>query len=78
MIVFDVKCAKEHVFTEWFDNGADYDAKAANHEIACPECGDREISKALMAPSVSTGAKAPAPACGAPECANMGCPMARP
>ena len=77
MIVYDVKCGKGHVFTEWFDSGTDFDAKAANGKIACPECGDSNISKALMAPNVSTGATTPAPACGAPACANAGCPMSR-
>jgi hypothetical protein len=54
---------------------ADYDAKAANGEIVCPSCGDRKIEKALMAPNVAGGAKAPAGPCGGPMCAS-GCALA--
>lgn len=75
MIVYSVRCAKDHVFDEWFDSMADYDAKAAAGEVVCPTCGDRRIEKALMAPNVAGGAKAPAGPCGGPMCAS-GCALA--
>ena len=55
MIVYDVKCSKGYVFTEWFNSSADFDAKSKAGDIACPECGDSKIGKALMAPNVATG-----------------------
>ncbi|MBI4970057.1 MAG: DUF1178 family protein [Rhodospirillales bacterium] len=78
MIRYSVQCSKGHVFDEWFDNMADYDVKSADHAIACPDCGDTHVSKALMAPSIgkSNGARElPPPACGTPSACG-GCPMA--
>jgi len=55
MIVFDLKCAHDHVFEAWFRDGAAYDAQAAAGEVVCPVCGDRRIAKAPMAPQVARG-----------------------
>ncbi len=72
MIRYSLKCGADHVFEEWFSNSADYDARAAAGEIACPECGDRAVAKAIMAPNVAKSAAAPAPA-PAPACGMGGC-----
>ena len=56
MIVFDVKCGKDHVFEGWFRSSDDFRAQAEAGEIACPVCGDNRVEKALMAPHVATGA----------------------
>ena len=77
MIVYNLICSNGHDFEDWFDNMADYDAKAEGKALECPECGDKQVSKALMAPSIGGKASTPAPACGAPACANMGCPAQR-
>lgn len=77
MIVYDLICSKGHGFPEWFDSMADYDAKTADNDVACPECGDTRVAKAIMAPRIAKGAAAPAPACGAPACADMACPAQR-
>jgi hypothetical protein len=69
MIVYSVQCAHGHVFDEWFSNSADYDAKAAAGQVACPTCGDTRVSKAIMAPNVAKSA-APAPM---PHCPMGGC-----
>jgi len=58
MILFDLKCAKGHVFEGWFRDGAAFDAQAAAREITCPSCGSRNIAKAPMAPRIGKGAKA--------------------
>ena len=55
MILFDLKCAEDHVFEAWFRDSESYDAQAASGEIACPLCGDSHIAKALMAPNVARG-----------------------
>ena len=54
MIVFDLKCsAHGHVFEAWFGSSADYEDQLARGLLACPMCGDPEVSKALMAPAVA-------------------------
>ena len=55
MIVFDLKCAKDHVFESWFRDGAAYEAQAAAGEVICPLCGDTGVAKAPMAPQVARG-----------------------
>ena len=55
MIVFDLKCGGGHVFEAWFASSTAYAEQRDRHFIACPVCGDVEIGKAVMAPSV--GAK---------------------
>ncbi|MBF0374605.1 MAG: DUF1178 family protein [Alphaproteobacteria bacterium] len=61
MIKFSLKCAADHVFEEWFSNGADYDEKAQAGSLACPSCGDTHIAKSIMAPNIGR-AKAAEPA----------------
>lgn len=53
MISFDLSCKNDHVFEAWFPDGATFESQSAAKEIACPECGDTHISKALMAPNIS-------------------------
>lgn len=56
MIVFSLRCAKGHVFDEWFASGAEYETRVADGDLACPTCGDTHVAKAIMAPRVSSGA----------------------
>ena len=53
MISFDLKCTNHHVFEVWFRSSADYEAQSAAHQIMCPNCGDVDISKAVMAPAIA-------------------------
>jgi hypothetical protein len=57
MILFDLRCANGHDFEAWFRDGASYDQQAEAGAISCTICGDTEVSKALMAPAVTTRAK---------------------
>ena len=61
MIRFSLRCASGHEFEAWFRNGEGYEAQLTAGEIACPECGDTHVEKALMAPSIgrSRGARPP-------------------
>lgn len=53
MITFDLVCqAGGHRFEGWFGSSADFDKQRVNALIACPVCGDVEITKAVMAPNV--------------------------
>ena len=56
MIVFQLNCGKGHSFDIWFKDGNTADRQLARGMVECPECGDRKVGKALMAPRVnSTG-----------------------
>lgn len=63
MILYTLRCSHDHHFEEWFSNSADYDAKKEAGALKCPECGDVQVTKAIMAPKVAKAAAAPAPAC---------------
>jgi hypothetical protein len=56
MILFELRCAQGHAFEAWFRDSATYDRQAAAGAISCTVCGDTAVSKALMAPAVTTGA----------------------
>ena len=56
MIVYNLKCRKDHVFEAWFRDSAAYDEQAAAGVMSCPICGSRKVEKALMAPRLSKGA----------------------
>lgn len=58
MIVFDLKCRKDHVFEGWFADSAAFEAQVKAGEVACPVCGDKKVAKALMAPNVATRSSA--------------------
>jgi hypothetical protein len=54
VIAYQLACAKGHEFEGWFGNSAAFDEQAAQGAIACPMCGDSQIRKAIMSPSVKT------------------------
>ena len=54
MILFDLRCARGHVFEAWFGSSADYDDQHARKLIACPLCNDTQVEKAVMAPAIAT------------------------
>ena len=55
MILFNLKCAKDHVFEGWFRNGGACEEQVADKAVACPVCGSRKIEKAPMAPRIAKG-----------------------
>jgi len=52
MILFKLKCARGHEFDAWFRDNAAYDRQSGRDQIACPDCGEKRVMKAPMAPSV--------------------------
>ena len=58
MIVFDLRCGKDHVFEAYFADSATYEQQVKAGEISCPFCGDVEIAKAPMAPNIAVANKA--------------------
>lgn len=61
MIVFDLRCAQGHVFEAWFGSSTAFEAQRAGGLVACPICGDGDVAKAVMAPSIpAKGNRGPA------------------
>jgi hypothetical protein len=50
MILFTLRCARGHEFEGWFRDGKGFEMQQKAGEIACPECGDTSVEKAVMAP----------------------------
>ena len=61
MIRFSLRCASGHEFEAWFRSGDGYEAQKQVGEIACPECGDTHVEKALMAPRIGRSREAGPP-----------------
>lgn len=57
MMRFSLHCDQLHEFEGWFRNNEDFDNQTARGLVQCPVCHSSKVSKALMAPSVSTGRK---------------------
>ena len=55
MILFNLRCAKDHEFEGWFRNGDAYESQAAGRKVTCPVCGSRKVEKAPMAPRIGKG-----------------------
>ncbi len=54
MIRYALICDKGHDFEGWFSQSSDFDRQKESGFLSCPTCGSLEVSKVLMAPSVST------------------------
>ncbi|HTW69343.1 MAG TPA: DUF1178 family protein [Acetobacteraceae bacterium] len=68
MIHYQLRCSKQHEFDGWFQSSTVFEKQAKAGLVECPECGDVKVSRALMAPAVSTReAEVRAPAQRAPE-----------
>ena len=61
MILFTLRCAHGHEFEGWFRDGDGFEAQQKAGEIACPECGQTAVEKALMAPRLARSREASPP-----------------
>ncbi len=61
MILYDLRCGKDHVFEAWFADSTSFESQAEAGHVECPLCGDTTVVRAPMAPNISTGS-APADA----------------
>ena len=52
MIRYSLRCAEDHVFESWFRSAEAFDSLIEGGGLSCPECGNAEVEKALMAPRV--------------------------
>lgn len=54
MIHYQLRCSAEHEFDGWFADSAGFEKQAKRGLIECPTCGDVKVTRAMMAPAVST------------------------
>jgi hypothetical protein len=59
MIIYSLKCAKNHRFEAWFRDSSAYERQVSRRQITCPECGSAKVTKAPMAPRVARGGVGP-------------------
>ena len=53
MIHYQLRCSHDHGFDSWFKDSAAFDAQVARSLVACPDCGDTAVNRALMAPALA-------------------------
>jgi hypothetical protein len=61
MIRYKLVCKKGHEFEGWFRTSDDFERQAKRGQVDCPDCGSRQVRKALMAPNVARRDKTPEP-----------------
>jgi hypothetical protein len=47
MIVFDLACARGHIFEGWFDSNESFEEQNMGGLVRCPVCDDSDIRKVL-------------------------------
>lgn len=62
MILYRLRCNDEHEFEGWFRNAAAFDTQRESGILECPVCGTADVSKALMAPSITKSREVARPA----------------
>lgn len=53
MIVYSLKCVRDHEFESWFRDSKAFDEQAASGKLMCPVCTSRKVEKAPMAPALA-------------------------
>lgn len=56
MILYTLRCPKDHLFETWFRDSAAYEVQTKAAAIECPVCGSTKVEKAIMAPRVAKSA----------------------
>ena len=54
MIKFTLKCDRDHLFDSWFQSTSAFEALAQQGHVNCVVCGSDQVSKAIMAPRLTT------------------------
>lgn len=60
MIQYALKCEAGHAFESWFQSAAAFEALSKSGHLSCAVCGSADVTKAVMAPRVSTSRSEPA------------------
>ena len=50
MIRYRLTCPNDHDFESWFQSAAAFDSLCDAGRVTCPDCGSKNVFKALMAP----------------------------
>ncbi len=58
MIHYQLRCRQDHGFDGWFPSSAAFEMQAASGLLECPVCGDVEVERGMMAPSLPKKANA--------------------
>ena len=62
MIRYALTCDINHAFDSWFQSAAAFDRLLESGMVECSTCGSANVTKTLMAPSVSLSRKIATPA----------------
>jgi hypothetical protein len=57
MISFQLKCANGHEFDGWFASSKAFEDQKTTGDLTCPNCGNGDVDKALMAPNLAPSRK---------------------
>ena len=57
MILYQLRCGKDHEFEAWFKDGQTCERQLARKTVEFPTCGTRKVAKALMAPRIGGSEK---------------------
>src|SRR5688572_5317231 len=57
MILYQLRCGKDHEFEAWFKDGQTCERQLVRKTVECPSCGSRKVAKALMAPRIGASDK---------------------
>jgi hypothetical protein len=52
MIILNLQCTEAHSFEGWFDSTDDFDRQVRSAMVACPLCGDTQVSRLPSGPRV--------------------------
>jgi len=59
MIVFDLRCVKDHRFEGWFASNEEFERQLAAGQVSCPCCDDTRIAKALSPVAIKKSPSSP-------------------
>jgi len=59
MIVFDLRCVKDHRFEGWFASNEEFERQLARGQVSCPYCDDTRIEKALSPVAIKKSSSSP-------------------
>jgi hypothetical protein len=57
MILYDLRCSRDHAFEGWFRDSKAYDGQRRSGRVVCPICSDKKVRKAPMAPRLAKQSK---------------------
>ena len=58
MIKFALLCARGHEFQSWFQSSEAFDMQVKSGLVLCPLCQATEVTKAIMAPAITSRGEA--------------------